>query len=130
MFEVKMTRRIPASIDTVYRAWTDPKQMIQWMGGVKLILHAEVDGLWFWQIRNHPHYGRILALEPSKRVHMTWMSESTRGLESKLEITFAEKEGATEIVLHHTGLPDDDGGRGHEAGWNGLLNVLVEKIPR
>ena len=84
--DVKINRRIPASAETVYRAWTDPKQIAKWQGG-KLIAEIVVDGLWFWEHHTDsgkkvPHYGRYVALEPNARIATTWMSKGTNGLES------------------------------------------------
>jgi len=135
MFEVKMKRLIPARVETVYRAWTDPKFLVQWFEGTKHIMNIAVDGLWFWEHtsdsgKRHAHYGRYLALEPNARIATTWMSESTHGLESKLEIKLTEKDGGTELVLEHTGLPDDEQGRGHEGGWKYFMNRLAETVAK
>jgi len=128
--DVKITRRIPASVETVYRAWTDPAQIAKWQGG-RLIAEIAVDGLWFWEHtsdsgKKMPHYGRYVALEKNARIVTTWMSKGTSGLESRLEVTLAEKDGGTELVLEHTGLPDDEGGRGHEGGWKYFVNRIAE----
>ena len=56
------------------------------------------------------------------------MSEATRGLESRVTIEMTPSGGATDLVLTHTGLPDDEMGRGHESGWKGFLGLLAEKI--
>jgi len=40
----------------------------------------------------------------------------------------ADDLGATELVLDHTGLPDDEGGRGHEAGWKFFLARIAEVV--
>jgi len=130
--EVKITRRIPASIETVYRAWTDPAQIAKWQGG-RLIAEIAVDGLWFWGHTSDsgnlvPHYGRYLALEKNARIATTWVSPSTHGNESRLEITLKEVDGATELVLDHSGLPDDEGGRGHESGWKFFLGRIAEVV--
>jgi len=132
MMDVKITRRIPASAETVYRAWTDPAQIAKWQGG-RLIAEIAVDGLWFWEHtadsgRKVPHYGRYVALEKNARIATTWMSPGTKGNESRLEITLAEKDGQTELVLEHTNLPDDDGGRGHEGGWKYFLGRIAEVV--
>ena len=40
-------------------------------------------------------------------------------------VTF-EKEGKeTRMILVHTGLPDTEGGRSHDKGWNYFLDKLV-----
>lgn len=132
--DVKITRRIPASIETVYRAWTDPAQLAQWQGG-RLIAEIAVDGLWFWGHKSDSgkeigHYGRYTALEKNKRIATTWVSPSTHGDESRLEITLAEKDGQTELVLNHTNLPDDEGGRDHERGWTYFLGRIAELVSK
>ena len=33
-----------------------------------------------------------------------------------------------ELVLTHSGLPDDEMGRGHEGGWTGITGILADKI--
>ncbi len=132
-FAVKVNRTIPAAAEVVYRAWTEREQLEKWMGG-KFNIHFAVEGLYHWEHthagRAWAHYGRFLALEPSKRIKLTWMSEATRGLESIVEITLTPKDGATELVLTHTNLPDDEMGRNHEAGWNAIVDGMVEKIAR
>jgi hypothetical protein len=32
------------------------------------------------------------------------------------------------MTLVHSGLPDTDGGRGHEKGWNYFLDLFTEKV--
>lgn len=130
--DVKITRRIPASVETVYRAWTDPAQIAKWQGG-RLIAEVAIDGLWFWEHtadsgRKVPHYGRYLALEKNARIATTWMSPGTHGQESQLEIKLVEKDGQTELVLEHTSLPDDEGGRGHEAGWKFFVGRIADLV--
>jgi hypothetical protein len=34
--------------------------------------------------------------------------------------------GATDLVLTHNGLPDDEMGRGHEEGWKHFTGILAE----
>jgi hypothetical protein len=55
------------------------------------------------------------------------MSRSTLGEES-MTVTFHKKEEYTLMPLVHSGLPDTDGGRGHEKGWNYLLDLFTEKF--
>ena len=43
---------------------------------------------------------------------------------------FAEKDGQTELVLNHTNLPDDEGGRGHEKGWTYFLGRITEVVSK
>ena len=56
------------------------------------------------------------------------MSEATRGLESRVTVEMTPSRGATDLVLTHSGLPDDEMGRSHEEGWRHFTAILAEKI--
>jgi len=56
------------------------------------------------------------------------MSEGTRGLESRVSVELTPSRGGTDLTLTHSGLPDDEMGRGHEEGWKNITGVLAEKI--
>ena len=132
--ELTITRTIPASPAEVYAAWMDPKNPGSvWHGVGELIIEHEVDGL-FYMVHGkrsgpeyYPHYGRFVALEPGHKVQHTWMSPFTRGLESMVTVSFEPKGADTLVKLHHANLPDDDGGRGHQGGWNHFLDSFYKK---
>src|SRR5439155_456152 len=68
------------------------------------------------------------ALERPWLLEFTWMSVATRGLESRVTVEMTPPRGATDLVLTHSGLPDDEMGRGHEEGWKHFTSILAEKI--
>src|SRR5437773_1845519 len=74
------------------------------------------------------HYCRYLRVERPKLLEFTWMSEGTRGLESRVSVELTPSRGGTDLTLTHSGLPDDEMGRGHEEGWKNITGVLAEKI--
>ena len=88
-----------------------------WNAADKLLFNPEVDGFFYWLIQGTPHYGRFTEAERPGRIQHTWMSRSTLGEESMVTMTFHKKEEDTLMTLVHSGLPDTDGGRGHEKGW-------------
>jgi uncharacterized protein YndB with AHSA1/START domain len=121
--EVKIERMIPAPPGEVFDAWLNPKVPgTPWHEGDKLILNPVVDGLWFWLIRDNPHYGRFTKLDRPGRIQSTWMSPSTLGEESILTLTFKKQAEGTLLTLVHSGLPATESGRGHERGWNYFLD--------
>lgn len=130
---VTVPRRIEAPPQEVFDAWVDPELFRAWFAPHRAILRpAEVDELWYW-VAEHAgrlwaHYCRYTRVEPPRRLEFAWMSEATRGLESRVAIELTAAGGGTELVLTHSGLPDDDMGRGHEGGWKQILGVLAEKI--
>ncbi len=113
--ELKFERIIPAVPDEVFDAWLNPKiPGTPWNEGDKLIFDPKVDGLFYWLISGHPHYGRFTKIERPRRIQHTWMSKSTLGQESTVTLTFEKKGDETLMTLLHTGLPDADVAKGHE----------------
>lgn len=131
--EIIVTRTIPATPEEVYDVWIDPKSPGgPWFGATKVIVNVVVDGLFYLAVGHEskmwPHYGRFTKLERPKIVEHTWMSESTKGLESVVALTL-EKQGAeTLVTLRHMGVPDDEEGRKHKEGWDWVLSMLDQSV--
>ena len=127
--EVRVERSIPAPIGEVFDGWLDPKiPGNPWNMADKLILNPQVDGFFYWAIEGIPHYGRFLEVKRPARIEHTWMSPNTSGLESMVTVTFKSKGRNTLMTLVHSGLPDTDGGRSHEKGWNFFLDGFQSQL--
>jgi len=127
--EVTVERTIPASLNEVFDAWLDPKiPGNPWNMAEKLLLNPQVDGFFYWMVKGTPHYGRFTELERPGRIQHTWMSPNTSGLESTVTLTFAKQGDETRMTLVHSGLPDTDGGRGHEKGWSFFLDNFTKQL--
>jgi len=133
LLQIKVPRRIEASPEEVFDAWADPLLFRRWFEPHRSIFRkAAVDELWYWEAdhagRLWAHYCRYLRVERTKLLEFTWMSEGTRGLESRVSVELTPSRGGTDLTLTHSGLPDDEMGRGHEEGWKNITGVLAEKI--
>lgn len=137
--KLEVSRQIPASPDDVYDVWTDPAcPGGPWYGPQteqqqsKVILDAKVDGLFYHRVsaygQNWIHYGRFTELERGVRVAHTWVCEATKGLESTVTTTFEARDGGTFVRIVHDGIPDDEEGRGQDAGWQWVLGALAEAM--
>ena len=129
LIDVTVSRLIPGAAPEVFDVWLDPAcPGCPWYGANKIIVHAAVDGLFFWGHDNAgkimPHYGRFLRLERGKLAEYTWMSKSTHGLETTVSVSFEPRAGGTQVTIQHRGLPDDESGRDHERGWTYFLGLL------
>jgi uncharacterized protein YndB with AHSA1/START domain len=123
--EVTIERTIPTSPGEAFDAWLNPKiPGNPWNMAEKLLLNPTVDGLFYWAVKGTPHYGRFTAVERPGRIQHTWMSPNTSGLESTVTVTFKGKGKGTLMTLLHSGLPDTDGGKSHEKGWNYFLDMF------
>jgi len=123
--EFTFERTIPASPAEVFDAWLDPKVPGNpWNAAEKFILDPKVDGLFYWRLTTNTHYGRFTKVDRPARIEHTWVSPSTQGRESMVTVTFAKQGENTLMTLVHSDLPDTDGGRGHEKGWNYFLGIF------
>jgi len=125
--EVRVERIIPAAPADVYDAWLNPAvKGTPWQMNDRLIFDPKMDALWYWLITGTAHYGRFTKLERPSQIQHTWVSPYTLGRESIVTVTFEKKGEGTQMTLVHSGLPDDEGGRGHDEGWNSFLNVFPQ----
>jgi uncharacterized protein YndB with AHSA1/START domain len=133
--EITVSRTVRGSSNDVFDVWMDPKSPGgMWFGVARLILNPVVDGL-FYHVVGHAgkqwaHYGRFIRLDRGRAVEFTWVSEATKGLESIVSVTFVPSDGATEVTLRHTNVPDDAAGREHEAGWSWVLGAIAERFDK
>jgi uncharacterized protein YndB with AHSA1/START domain len=127
--EFKFERTIPASPGEVFDAWLNPKiPGNPWNMADKLVLNPTVDGLFYWSVKGTSHYGRFTEVDRPGRIQHTWVSPHTLGEESTVTVTFRKKGENTLMTLVHSDLPDTDGGRGHEKGWNYFLDMFPEQF--
>jgi uncharacterized protein YndB with AHSA1/START domain len=122
-------RTIPAPPGKVFDAWLNPKiPGNPWNAADKFMLDPKVDGLFYWGRIGTSHYGRFTKVERPGRIEHTWVSPNTLGEESTVTVTFKKQGENTLMTLVHSDLPDTDGGRGHEKGWNYFLGIFTEQF--
>src|SRR5579859_5720221 len=106
---VTVERTLATTPEEAFAAWLDPDCPANiWHEHKTLLFTPKVDGLFYWNFDDNPHYGRFTELAPGKRIVHTWMSPSTSGFESTVTITFKKQGESTVMTLVHTGLPDTD----------------------
>jgi uncharacterized protein YndB with AHSA1/START domain len=133
--DLSLSRVIKADPGGVFDVWLDPASPGgPWFGCERVILDAVVDGLFYhcvrFQDKSWAHYGRFIRLERPHVIEHTWVSESTRGLESVVRLTFEPRGRETNVTLTHSGVPDDAMGRQHEQGWTFVLDALASRLNR
>ena len=101
LLQIKVPRRIEASPEEVFDAWADPLLFRRWFEPHRSIFRkAAVDELWYWEAdhagRLWAHYCRYLRVERPKLLEFTWMSEATRGLESRVSVELTPSRGGTD----------------------------------
>ena len=106
----------------VYKAWTE--QFDRWFAASgTLQMKAEVDTPFFFETHfdggRHPHYGRILSLEPDRLVEMTWVTGNpgTGGAETVIRLEIEAQNDGSKVTLVHSGFADQQTCDGHADAW-------------
>jgi len=135
-----MTRLFRAPRALVWKAWTDPEQLIQWMGprhhpatqvegdfrpggAFRTRLTPAEGGEELW---NGGVYREIV--EPERLV-FTFFWEGDDGKpenEMLITLTFAEEGADTRMTLHQTGFRAVEQRDGHNGGWDSCFDRLEE----
>lgn len=126
----------------VWRAWTEPEQIVAWWGpkgmsvpldsvdldvrpgGVfRLTMVADATGVEF---PTEMHYREV---EPPERLVYAW--EAQRGLGSGVvTVTFTERGEQTEVTVHFAGLATDQIFTGAKVGWKTQMEKFDAHVGR
>jgi uncharacterized protein YndB with AHSA1/START domain len=127
-------RRIHASPEKLFAAWTQPPLLVRWwgpqgvacpaaqvdlrVGGTYRIANQFPDGTVLWIA------GVFEVIEPPHRLIYTWRLESQTGPMERVAVCFEARGNATEVVVTHERIADDAARTSHERGWIGCLDSL------
>jgi len=132
-------RTLPADPAVVYREWTDPEAVADWMCprparctsvsmvpvvGGELRFEIEEDGVAF------SVWGRFLALEPPHLIRFTWSCSTWPDpiVESVVTVTLKKSgQDQTLMTIEHRALPPDLVQR-HEVGWRAVAAQLERDL--
>jgi uncharacterized protein YndB with AHSA1/START domain len=127
---IRLERLLPASVEEVFAAWTEPARMARWLsprgraevdadvvvgGHLRVVM---IDG----DVRIE-HEGTFLEVEPPKRLSFTWRSHYTGEQSSVVTVELHDEDGSTRLVLDHDRLPKE-ARPSHEGGWGAILDRL------
>jgi uncharacterized protein YndB with AHSA1/START domain len=126
---VEVSLTIAARPSTVFRYFTDPVRFARWMGAGS-VLEAEPGGrLRVGYPTGQVAAGRVVAIEPDRRIVLTWGYEgdgqAVPAGSSTVEITLEPGPEGTRVRLRHTGLPAGEPPQAHLAGWRHALATLA-----
>lgn len=137
---LRIERWIPAPPERVFKAWTDPVQLVKWWGpkGVRC-LSAEIDlqvgGQ--YRIENELPDGNVLwisgvyeAIERPERLRYTWIVETARPVAELVTVHFTKHDRGTNIAIAHERIPTKALRDQHEQGWFGCMNGLVNFLKK
>ena len=128
---IRIERVIPAPIEDVYRAWTNPEEMAVWFSPVG---HAEVEadvrenGKFRLTMKSEgvqiDHDGEYVKVDPPRLLSFTWRSPFTGGAYSLVTVSLVPQGSDTHLTLLHERLPDE-AAESHRGGWGEILERLA-----
>jgi uncharacterized protein YndB with AHSA1/START domain len=132
-----LSRRLNASPETVYAAWTEAERLIRWFGPGSVIpdtVRADIDArpggryhIAFDNDRGDHHEvgGVYRELVPHVRLVFSWAWHSTPERESLVTVTLQPDGAGTLLTLHHEQFFDAAARDAHEHGWISTLDKLA-----
>lgn len=124
-----------ATPDKVWRAWTDPQAIKQWMAPSDAfsVLLAEADvrvgGRYHIVMKSpegeeHDVSGTYREVVREKRLVYTWAWKSTPERESLVTVELRAAGSGTELTLKHEQFFDAEARDRHQHGWDGCIGRL------
>ena len=131
---LEVRRLISGPREAVFRAWTTRELLEQfmcpgWRAAARVTCDPRPGGRFTIDMLGEQgevwhHEGEYLEVTPPSRLKFTWISAATKNRPSVVTIDFLEREGKTELVLVHEGLPDQKGRDGHTVGWTEIAKQI------
>lgn len=138
--QIQLKRRLAATPDEVYDAWTDADSLCQWMlpivgGHTQAVVDARVGGRYriemFGLGSQHPQQGEYVRLERPRLIEFTWIADPALAQRSIVTVELAPAGDAeTDLTLTHRLLPTESSVQSHHAGWDAALDSLVARVSR
>jgi uncharacterized protein YndB with AHSA1/START domain len=140
--EMVITRVFDAPRELVFACWTEPQHLQHWQGAPRgfTVTSSESDirpGGFFRICMRSPEgvdrwleggYREIVKPERLVYTHVWLDANQKRGQETLVTVTFAERDGKTELTLRQTGFASVEARDGHGYGWRSALDVLVDYL--
>ena len=124
-----------ASPQALYRSFTTGWEKWFAFEG-SLIANPAPQGQLFFVVehqgRRHPHYGRFLALDPNRKVELTWLTgkDGTDGAETVLTVELEPGADGCALTLSHRGFYSQERADHHGKSWETILVNLDARLTR
>ena len=133
-------RVIHAPRNRVFRAWTNPDEILKWFApGDCRTLNAHIDlrvgGSYHFRVFTHGMemdlVGVFREIDAPSRLVYTWQFKGGPPPdmpETLVTVEFVEKDAATVVRIKHEKLPTPDVRDQHRIGWEGCLDKLAALV--
>ena len=131
---LEMVREIRATPEQVFRALTDPVELMKWWGAKGMLTRAHVNlrpgGEYRFEFAGPEGTaawakGQYQVVEPPRRVVKTWFNSKFPDLRNTVEFRLEPSPGGTRLTLIHSGLAGrPEAFQDYEQGWPDVLGHL------
>jgi len=134
---IAVTRAFDAPLGLVWRAWTDPEVLGEWLCPeactvVSLAGDLRVGGAYRETMRcgedDLTVTGRYLEIVPERRLVFTHRWEEPGAPETVVTVELRARGGRTEVTLTQRGFASEASAEGHRAGWASALENLANRL--
>ena len=134
-----ISRTYPATVERVFKAWTDANQLGQWFApSDDDTTQASVDLRVGHQYRIaithkggtvHTVLGTYRVIDPPRKLVYTWRWEEGPPADTLVTVDFVPEGDTTTVTVTHDQFVDAETRGKHNDGWNGCLNRLQRLFP-
>ena len=132
---ISIVSKFKASPEKVWRAWTDPQTLKEWMAPSDAfsVVLAETDvrvgGRYHFVMKSpdgeeHDISGVYREVTLNRKLVYTWAWKSTPERESLVTVELRAAGGGTELTLKHEQFFDAEARDRHQHGWDGCIGRL------
>ena len=133
-----ISRTYPASVERVFKAWTDANQLGQWFAPTddyttKASVDLKVGHEYRIAITHkggnvHTILGTYRLIDPPHKLVYTWRWEGGPMADTLVTVDFAPDGNATKVTITHEQFTNTEDRDKHNEGWNGCLNRLQRTL--
>ena len=137
---LRIVRSFAAPREAVFRAWTDPKQLVKWWGPKGYTcpdcdMDVREGGRWRTTMRspegtNHVVGGVYRKIDAPHLLSFTWAwsTDGTPGHETLVTVELSERGRTTEMVFTQEAFESVTARDGHNQGWTSAFECLDELV--
>ena len=136
--KVVIRRRIAASREELFDAWTDPESLRLWMCpgdivSVDVTVDLRIGGALLITMRDrnkaYEHRGEFTIIERATKLAFTWTAQATDFLPTLVTVEFlVVSEVETDLVLTHEQFPRREVSDRYRGGWAQIVLRLDEHL--
>jgi uncharacterized protein YndB with AHSA1/START domain len=136
--ELIITRVFDAPRELVFKAWTEPERVLQWLGPKNFTsLEFEMDkrpgGKWHGRMRGpdgteHSNSGTVRGFVEPEEIAFSFAWSDNPNDENEITITLAKVDGKTEMTFRQGPFSTTEMRNDHNGGWSESFDKLAEYL--